>query len=366
MPAFPTLESLLLRAHQTLGTLGAKLKTDDKALFADIGLSEERQHAITQRLLSDIQSVFNLDDESSAYFFRHLIGWSSHYKHLELNTRTAGASDSQIAWYLASRSIIPTLARVMANWDLDGALAPGMPTGQFWFLPTVDSTTGRLELPLPKVVDWLIDLYGLPVSQVQQHLGSDEDARDGRQDSLLRNLFNWKAGSLPRVSSISAMFPTDATVQVGAFRGAFEPDLTSPADRVLSDALEFIQRKELTPQELSQQIAFPNLERLSAVLASEGTFHENQRFIHALRARYAVPSQQSIRQRLLMARAVQSIYSSLCEELCPGVDPSCTDASRNKVLQLVSLFTRVFNLTISAHNQVLTSPPNSGCVFRRS
>jgi Ankyrin repeats (3 copies) len=354
MPAFPTLESLLLRAHQALGVAGdgSKLKTDDKALFADIGLSEERQRAITARLLADIQSVFDLDDESNAYFFKHLIEWSNHHKHLELNTWTAGASDRQIAWYLASRSIIPPVAQVLAFWDLDGALAPGMPTGQFWFLPTVDSATGRLELPLPKVVDWLIDLYGLPISQVQHHLGSDEDAKGGRQDFLLRNLYNWKAGKLPRVASISDMFPTeDAVAQAKAFRGAFTPDPSTPIDRVLAEAFEFIRRKEIAAEKLSQQIAFPNVGRLSAVLGGSGTVDENDHFVRALRARYAVPSQQTIRQRMLMARAVQSAYLSICEALCPEVEPSSTDPSRNKVLQLLSVFTRVFNLTISAHGQ---------------
>lgn len=355
MPAFPTLESLLLHAHQALGvaSAGTRLKSDDKALFADIGLSEERQRAITTRLLADIQSVFDLDDESRAYFFKHLIEWGNHHKDLELNTWTAGASDRQIAWYLASRSITPTLARVLAFWDLDGALAPGMPTGQFWFLPTVESTTGRLELPLPKVVDWLIDLYGLPVGQVQQNLGSDEDAKDGRQDFLLRNLYNWKAGRLPRVDSISDMFPTEgAATQAKAFRGALMPDPAAPMDQVLAESFKFIHRKKLTPEMLSKQIAFPNVERLSEVIAGSGTVDENERFVVALRARYAVPSQQTIRQRLLMARAVQSAYLSLCEVICPEVGPSCTDASRNKVLQLLSLFTRVFNLTISAHCQV--------------
>jgi hypothetical protein len=352
MPAFPTLESLLLRAHQALGTIndGAKLKTDDKALFADLGLSEERQRAITERLLADIQSVFDLDDESSAYFFKHLIEWSSHHKHLELNTWTAGASDRQIAWYLASRSIIPTLARVLAFWDLDGALAPGMPTGQFWFLPTVSSETGKLELPLPKVVDWLIDLYGTPINRAQHNLGSDKDVELSRQDSHLRNLYNWKAGSLPRVTSILAMFPTEnAAVHAEAFHGTFTPDPSAPMDSVLTEAFEFINRKGTTPQALSQQIAFPNIERLSEVLNGRGTGDENERFVRALCERYAVPCQQTIRQRLLIARAVQSAYLSICETFCPEVEPSCTDQFRNKVLQLLSLFTRVFDLTILAH-----------------
>jgi hypothetical protein len=355
MPAFPTLESLLLRAHQALGAAsdGTKLKTDDKALFADVGLSEERQHAVATQLLEDIQSVLDLDDESNAYFLKHLLEWSNHHKHLELNTLTAGASDRQIAWCLASRSIVPTAARALALWDLDGALAPGMPTGQFWFMPTVDDATGRLELPLPKVVNWLIDLYGTPFSHVQQHLGSDEDVERSRQDSHLRNLYNWKAGGLPRVTSILAMFPTeDSAVQAEAFHGAFTPDSSTSVDHVLVEAIEFIRRKGMTPEVLSQQIAFPNVERLSEVLAGSGTIDENERFVRVLSARYAVPSQQTIRQRLLMARAVQSAYLSIREALCPEVEPTCTDPSKNKVLQLLSLFTRVFNLTISAHGQV--------------
>lgn len=354
MSAFPSIESLLLRAHQALGVAssGTKLKTEDKVLFAEVGLSEARQRTITDRLISDIQSTFDLDDESTAYFFKGLLEWSNHHKHLELNTWTAGASDRQVTWYLASRSIVPTLARVLAFWDLDGALAPGMPTGQFWFLPTIDREMNRLELPLPKVVDWLVDLYGLPVNEMQQHLGSDEDAKNGRQDSLLRNLYNWKAGRLPRVASIGDMFPNeDAGAHARAFRGTFTPDPTVPADRLLDAALEFVRRKAMKPQALSQQIAFPNVERLSAVLSGDGTSDENEHFVQALRIRYAAPSQRTIRQRLLLARAVQSAYVSLCEALCPGVDPSSTDASANKVLQLLSLFTRVFNLTIEAHSQ---------------
>jgi hypothetical protein len=355
MSAFPTIESLLLQAHQALGASGPgfKLKSEDKALFADIGLSEERQGAISQRLLADIQTTFDLDDKSTAYFFKGLMEWSNHHKHLELNTWTGGASDRQVAWYLASRSIVPILARLLAFWDVDGALAPGMPTGKFWFLPTIDRETGQIELPLPKVVDWLVDLFGLPINQVQQHLGNDDDAEKGRQDSLLRNLYNWKTGKLPRVASIASMFPDGAAgADTDVFAGTFAPDLTLPNEQLLAAALSFIGRKELTPQALSQQIMFPNVERLSAVLSGEGTDQENQHLVHALRIRYAVPSQPTIRQRLLLARAVQSVYASLCELLCPGVDPNCTDPAANKVLQLISLFTRVFNLTIEVHGRL--------------
>ncbi len=354
MSAFPSIESLLLQAHQALGaSSGFKLKSEDKALFADIGLSEERQRAIAQRLLADIQSTFDLDDESTAYFFKGLMEWCCHHKHLELNTWTGGASDHQVAWYLASRSIVPTLARLMAFWDMDGALAPGMPTGEFWFLPTIDHQTGQLELPLPKVVDWLIDLYGLPINQVQQHLGNDEDAKKGRQDSLLRNLYNWKTGKLPRVASIAGMFPDDAAgAEANAFAGAFTPDPTLSDAQLLAAALSFISGKGLTAQALSQQIQFPNVERLIAVLSGDGTDEENHHLVDALRIRYAVPSQKTIRQRLLLARAVQSGYASLCALLCPGVDSKCTDPAANKVLQLICLFTRVFNLTIDVHGRV--------------
>jgi hypothetical protein len=355
MSSFPSIESLLLLAHQALGVSRPdfKLKSEDKALFADIGLSEERQAAITRRLLTDIQSAFDLDNESAAYFFKGLMEWSNRHKQLELNTWTGGASDRQVAWYLASRSIVPTLARLMAFWDVDGALVPGTPTGQFWFLPTINSQTGQLELPLPKVVDWLIDLHGLPINQVQQHLGSDEDAKRGRQDSLLRNLYNWKTGKLPRVSSISAMFPDAAAGQEApAFDGAFTPDPALSDEQLVIAALNFVQRKGLTAHALSQQIRFPNVERLAAVLSGEGADEESHHLVDELRVRYAVPSQQTIRQRLLLARAVQSTYDSLCDFFCPGVDSTCTDPAANKVLQLISLFTRVFNLTIDVHGRV--------------
>lgn len=355
MSAFPSIESLLLQAHQALGisSSGIELTSKVKKHFADIGLSEERQIALAHQLLADIQLAFDLDDESTAYFLKGLMEWSNHHKHLELNTWTGGASDRQVAWYLASRSIVPTLARLMAFWDVDEALAPGMPTGQFWFLPTINSQTGQIELPLPKVVDWLIDLHGLPINQVQQHLGSDEDAKRGRQDSLLRNLYNWKTGKLPRVSSISAMFRDElAGPEAAAFDGAFTPGPNLSDEQLLAAALKFVQRKGLTAHALSQQIRFPNAARLAAVLSGEGTDEENQHLVHELRIRYAVPSQQTIRQRLLLARAIQSAYDSLRDLFCPGVDSTCTDPAANNVLQLISLFTRVFNLTIDVHGRV--------------
>lgn len=355
MSVFPSIESLLLNAHQALGVSSQdfKLKSEDKTLFADIGLSEKRQKTIARCLLADIQTTFDLDNESTAYFLKGLMDWSNHHKHLELNTWTGGASDRQVAWYLASRSIVPTLARLLAFWDVDGALAPAMPSGQFWFLPTIDHQTGRLELPLPKVLEWLIDLYAIPINQVQQHLGSDDDARQGRQDSLLRNLYNWKTGKLPRVSSIAAMFPDEtAGPDRPAFEGAFVPDPMLSAEQLLVAALEFVQRKGLTAHALSKQIRFPHVERLAAVLSGEGTDIENQHLVDLLRIRYAVPNQKTIRQRLLLARAVQSSYDSLSDLFCPGVDTTCADPVENKALQLISLFTRVFNLTIDVHGRV--------------
>ncbi len=355
MSAFPTIESLLLQAHQALGAgrPDFKLQTDDKKSFADIGLSAERQQAIAQRLLADIQSTFDLDETSINFFNKGLLEWCNHHKHLELNTWTGGASERQVAWYLASRSIVPTLARVLAFWDLDRAMAPSMPTGQFWFLPTIDLETGRLELPLSKVVGWLIDLYGRPLHELTRQLGGDKDFKSGKQESLLRNLYNWSRGKLPRAASIGDMFPDeDAAAEENAFRGAFTSGSSDPVDRVFNAAVEFAQLKAATPQALAQQIAFPNVERLSAVLSGDGMADENERFVQALRIRYAAPSPRTIRQRLLLARAVQSAYFSLCESLCPGVDPSSTDLASNKVLQLVSLFARVFNLTIKAHGLV--------------
>lgn len=353
MPAFPTTESILLHVHQAMGVLpdAPTLSLKNKAAFADIGLPAARQHDIGMQLLADILGLLDLDDRSGEYFLRHLVQWGNHHKGLELDTWTYGASDRQIAWTLLSRSIVPTLARVLAWWDLDGALAADMPRGEFWFLPTIAQKSGRLELPMPKVLDWLIDLYGTSAGEFQEHLG-DSTVDDGSQDARLRNVYNWKAGRLPRASSIIETFPdTEPVDHAKAFKGAFVVDsAASPAD-LFQAALAFAQRKALDAPTLARQIAFPNVERLGVVLTGQGDEAEQARFVHALRVRYAAPTPRAIRQRLLVARAVQSGYASLVKFLCPDVEAACTDLARNKVLQLVELFKRVFNLTVTAHNK---------------
>jgi tetratricopeptide (TPR) repeat protein len=57
---------------------------------------------------------------------------------------------------------------------------------------------------------------------------------------------------------------------------------------------------------------------------------------------------KTIRQRLLVARMVQDGYRRLLKFLCPDMNEICTDFSQNKVLQLVSIFEGIYNLTIEA------------------
>jgi len=353
MPVFPSTESILLHVRQAVGVLpdALTLSQKNKAAFADIGLPAARQQDIGMQLLGDILGLLDLDAPSTEYFLRHLIQWGNHHKTLELDTWTFGASDRQIAWTLLSRSIVPTLARVLAWWDLDGALAADMPRGEFWFLPTIAPESGQLELPLPKVLDWLVDLYGTSAAKYQEHLG-DRTVDDGSQDARLRNVYNWKAGRLPRASNIIETFPdTESADAAKAFQGAFVVDPATAAADLFQAALAFVQRKALDAPTLARQIAFPDVVRLAAVLAGQGDEAEQARFVHALRVRYAAPTPRAIRQRLLVARAVQSGYDSLVKFLCPDVAADCTDPARNKVLQLVELFKRVFNLTVTAHNQ---------------
>ena len=353
MPAFPSTESILLKVRQAIGVFpgASTLSTSDKAAFADIGLSAARQHDIAERLIGEILSLLDLDDDSREYFLRHLLQWGNHHKNLELDTWTSGASDRQVAWVVLSRSIVPTLARLLAWWDVDGALAPGMPTGAFWFLPTIATNPDRLELPPRKVLAWLADLYGTSAAEYQHYLG-DSFVADGSQDARLRNVYNWKKGRLPQASSIRDTFPdTAAAPDPQKFKGAFFLDPAASPAQAFKEALAFVQRKKLEASVLARQIAFPDEQRLAQVLAGQGSEAERDRFVDALRARYVAPSPRTIRQRLLVARAMQAGYASLVKFLCPGVDPDCTDPARNKLLQLAGLFTRVFNLTVVAHNQ---------------
>ncbi len=139
----------------------------------------------------------------------NLMEFSNAYKSFELKTWTFAADQRQILWALLGHFFIPSLARRVAFWSLGQVLDKGMPGGRFWYLPEHCDINGKssLYLPVAQVVDWLLDLLGMPVEQLADRRS---EATDGDHEWLRRSLYNWRNDTPIRPDTIQKYFPDNA------------------------------------------------------------------------------------------------------------------------------------------------------------
>lgn len=346
MSTLPLTEAILLEIHQSLGcpsyptTKKNKFATGQDRLEAHKAMGEEILHAIFDALDMDPRARMDAID--------NLTEFGNVYKYLELNTWTFAADERQILWMLLGYFYMPGLARRAAFWNLGEALDKSMPGGRFWYLPEPRVADGKssLYLPVAQVVDWLLDLLGMPLEEFAgKRSKSLEGADDKSSETLMRSLYNWRKETTPNPASFKEYFPDELQVK---FKGAFTLDNSrSPAEQ-FADALAFVMRKRLAADQLRLEIPMTQPGRLEAILDGSADEDEKAAFVACLVRRYAAPSPHTIRQRLLFARMVQSGYERLLKHLCPGVDSQCADAQQNKLLQLFAIYKFAYNMTIDA------------------
>ena len=351
MARIPSFEDLLLEVQQSLGVENSKLSTSpEKSRFTALRIPFDRHVKTRRELLNGIYEALGIDELARRALSYNLANIWGFNKALELRTWTGRASQHQVLWHLLAYCYIPGFARVVANWSLPGDNQPqpldaGMPGGRFWFLPHWNRDTNALELPVPQVIDWLLDLLGCTVDQTGQLIGPKHREDKEARRTIVLTLNNWRTGTLPNTSKITEYFPDDAPL---AFHGAFEQDWhRSPADLV-QGALAFIERRGLDTSNLQHEIPMTK-EKLERVVAGTASEEDGLEFAHLLGLRYKKPDMATIRLRLRVARMVQDGYERLLRYLCPGVEKTSVDPDRNKLLQLIVLFEWVYNLTIAAH-----------------
>ena len=342
MATIPSFETLLLEIHQSLDLVPYSSKVKDK--FANLGMRNKNHQEMAADVCGAILKSLDMDAAACRDAILGMSEWEGYHKAVELNTWTADADQRQVVWHLLGYCYVPTLARRIAFWNLDGAFDKGMPGGAFWFLPHVNVITGTMELPVPHVVDWLIDLLDCSIGKAGIGAESPGDGTTDR-DSIVRNLHNWKNTSIPRVTSINEYFSDDAKL---VFKGVFELAEDLAEQVKFEAALAFVQSRNLSADELRDQIPMTQPGRLEAIMDESASDDEKLVFVQALLTRYARPSMAMIRQRLRVARMVQDGYIRLLKFLCPGVQATCTDPSQNKLLQLAGIFGTIYNLTIDA------------------
>lgn len=345
MSTLPLPEAILLEIHQSLG--GDGYATNKKNKFATGQNNLESHKAIGQEILQAIFKSLDMDTQAQLDALDSFMEFANAYKFIELNTWTFGADQRQVLWELLSHFYVPGLARRVGFWSLAQVMDKGMPGGRFWYLPEPREVKGEpsLYLPVAQVVDWLLDLLGLPLEELagQRSQGSGVD-----HDSLKRSLYNWRNATPIRPDTIDKYFADGTELE---FKGAFSPNRSNPPAQQFTDALAFVERKELNAEKLRLEIPITQPGCLEAILEGQVNEDVQAEFVRCLSDRYAAPSLRTIRQRLLLARAVQDGYIRLLKTLCPGVDRQCADPHENKLLQLFAIYKLVYNLTVDAWRQ---------------
>lgn len=348
MATIPSFEVTVLKIHQNLGLKRPQSKYIDEFIQLDMPL--EKHQEWFAKLLDEVFSALEMDEQAKHDAIGNVLEWANFHMALELHTWTGNASQQQVMWHLLAYSYVPAFARRLAFWSLAGSQRPqpidaGMPSGQFWFLPNQVKTT--IELPVPQVMAWLVDLLGN--QSLEQAMAGLEREENGKtvNGNALRTLQGRRLEEISPKSSkmIEGIFHDDACLE---FCGTFEPSTGLSGEKQFQAALAFVLRKELNATTLHDQIPM-TVERLDAVWNGTAPEEEKQEFVRLITLRYAKPSMATIRQRLRVARMAQEGYKSLLQTLCgKDVEATCTDPAKNKLLQLLALFHNVYNLTIAA------------------
>lgn len=350
MATIPSAEAILLEINQSLG--GKSYASTKKNKFSCNSMDIHTQQEMYQELFDVIADKLNLDKDAAKDILKNFCDLGNFYKGVELNIWTGGATKQQISWQLLAYIFIPGIARYMAFWNLDDVTDKGMPGGYFWYLPEIKEKQGKsyLHLPVAQVIDWLLDLLGMPIAELANEYRRNADPNDIKTDKLIRTLYNWSSSeNTPNPDKFNEFFPDDLNLD---FKGTFEINHSLPHIEQFSAAIAFLKQKYTNvtsiADRLRHEIPMTQEGLLEAILDHKADEATEKRFIELLAIRYAKPSFKMIRQYFLIARMVQDGYIRLHKFLLPNTDKGCTDPSQNKLLQLIMLYKKVYNLTIEA------------------
>lgn len=351
MSHIPLFEELLAEIHRGLGLE----RPDSKGRFTSGGMQTANHKALEEKLVEEVFDSLGLDENAREDAILNVNEFGFFYKALALRISTYEASQQQVLWHLLAYVLLPGVARRVAFWALHNeerglpAIDAGMPGGTFWFLPVWDIDKDQVVMPVTQVLGWLLDLLDTKKLRDMDRLIGPKGLRHEGTESAIRTLQNWYKGGVPKsAEKIGQIFPDDAAL---VFPGAFSLDETLSQDELFQAAIDFAARKDLNATSLSRQIPM-NKERLSIVLTGAASNEEQQHFVKCLARRYAIPSMSVVRRRLRVARLMQEGFERLLKFLHELAPKDCPiETTRNKALQLLSVFSFVYNQTVAAYKE---------------
>jgi hypothetical protein len=341
---FPSCELILLEIQESFGL--NDLQTLQKSRFVNLE-KEMSEHPIMARsILKRILSSLRLSDApqllddlvhslEEIFEFHNAVGYE---------TRTFGADAREIVWALLAYLMMPVLGCKYALRSLAEPVAPGMTHGDLWFLPSIDpSDSSRLRLPVQTVVVWWLDLLDQRLDKIWSH-DQDKNWKHDKVESRVRALQYWRSGALPSRDAIDRYFSNEHQFP---YQGAFPNNLNDSLDSRFRDALNFVRHvKRMDAKKLSHEIPTVRTAVFEAALSEVADDNVKLDFVTAVAQRWQTPSNETVRRRFLIARAMQDGYTRLVGLLTPGIKADCPDPARNKTLQLLALFACMYGLSM--------------------
>lgn len=286
----------------------------------------------------------------------------------------------------------------------------GMPAGLHWYLPqsilrlTSDRKGTEIQsfrMPCPQVLEWWEDLFGRPLRGVTEaesrEIGKASEAEilervygtQGKADTIKdarKELAAWREGSRP-MSWVGIMKWTRKDLDwTPCYAGVFRDDATRPMSERLLNAAGFLREKRRRFEEdktypVFEYDCFPDSDRevlwlswqlrsgldaepLARLLREPGTFSDDDfanAFLDRVKERWAVPSNLAVRRRLMLAAAMQRLFSAFLgsvaenpntKESSRGYGAADAEDARAGFVHLAEATTRVLN----ACDHVVGSP----------
>lgn len=352
MARIPLFPEVLLEIYKCIGP-AEPVKNWGNAFRSAVELSRSGQIKKSIDLLDHIFSELGLDEDEVSDAFGNIVDDSlDFHKPLELQTWTHKASMQQVVWHLLCYTYAPMLGRRVANWQIDEVEFSGMPTDKLWYLPQVDSKKMELSMPVEHVLDWWLVLIG-GIEQVRKSIPENSDNAD-TPDSIVRNINNWRDGSIPHIETIEKYFNDDIDFK---YKNTLDISLNESEGATAKDfkvAKEYLQSRNIDEKQLAIQIPL-SVQQVNRVLRSKvdsdfGLTYDQISFTILVTQRYSAPKNSDVRKRLRVARAMQAGYKKLQQYLTPEVDWRNIDPKENKILQAVNLYISALALTTDSHN----------------
>jgi hypothetical protein len=336
------LEQILIKTAQyfdlDLNTLAIEQSVQKKR-FITQSLSQKTYKKVLEKLFNEI-NLLKIDPRVKVIIDEFL----EHYDYLQeqLRITTDKTQEKDIDWLLLKHFVIPFFAvRIGQNFaNYDDRIDMGLPGGSFWYLP--EFGVKKLIFPINRVMKWWIDLFGTSDEKfyktLDQHYSDSQNTGDIKSNK--QTLKKWHDNLVqPKLETIKmyASYKLD-------YKGVFFNDTDSFIDTQFQAALDFIKSKKISIEDLKLEV--PNWNSIVDRMNSNTlTYEEKERFVLYIINRWAKPTAKKLEDLLTVSRVSQSTYKELCEYF--SVDVVSNNIDENKIMQLVALFSNVYNSYLS-------------------